>query len=340
MSGKSGTVSFETIVESFLSAGIVRFKKDLILMFNIKGADAEITFDHFLETLAVSVISRKIAVHKLDSFVDSQNNLAPDTLLSQERRMLLMEHIVDRPAVRAWGVDVTWAEAEKKASSSQHRFTRNRISLEKVEKSHEMERSKATEIVKQLDGVVSKLSTDARNSASEHSPQPHSDLQTSPADTRFPAILPLDAMLSPKLLEYCGEKMSLDTIDSVTRTSDTGVSNVTTVTNLTGGNSLDYMQKGSICEEDENVAPDMTKMSSRAKILAPITRVMSRGSIVLRKIGSFKVPKTVNVPRFSTNPRRRSTMTHKRKKGNEDDKGKSPRPQTSNDKVMKVTTKV
>ena len=125
---KGGTVSIDELANVVLSSGIMKNKSEVKNMFN--GADidnsGEITFDEFLVAIAQNLSSRKLQLHKLDALVDSGSVLSTETVLTQQRRGVLMQHVVNNAAFRSFEIDRAWEAHEL----SRHRSRRCVFAIE------------------------------------------------------------------------------------------------------------------------------------------------------------------------------------------------------------------
>jgi hypothetical protein len=112
-----------------------------------------VRFEDFLKVMqanAFSSVNSKLHMDKLDAMIDdAAGGLSSDTIISHERRKLLLEHVVDRPAVRAWSIDQS-----DMANVAKSRNRRERIQVSKVETNHRKERFEASEIVWELKNAL------------------------------------------------------------------------------------------------------------------------------------------------------------------------------------------
>lgn len=136
----------------FVSSGILKFKKELIIMFENMDISSDTTnFEEFMKVISVNSLSNKLQMERLDAIIDdAAGGLSANTIIAHERRKLLLEHVVDRPAVRAWGIDHSASMFDN--PHKLHR--RERRAIHKVEESHRKERFEATEIVWELKNAL------------------------------------------------------------------------------------------------------------------------------------------------------------------------------------------
>ena len=107
-------------------------------------------FDGFLDVISSNYLSTKLCIEKLDSMIDdAAGGLSANTIMSHERRKLLLEHVVDRPAVRAWSIDHT-----STLLNSHCMPRRQRKELFRVEEAHSRQRQEASEVVWELKNVI------------------------------------------------------------------------------------------------------------------------------------------------------------------------------------------
>lgn len=94
----SGTVDKAELFDSFLSAGVVANHKICTKLFEVMDVNltGEVAFDHFIRTITSSSMSKAVQLHKLDDMINAQSALSTETLLSQERRKILMKFVVDQ----------------------------------------------------------------------------------------------------------------------------------------------------------------------------------------------------------------------------------------------------
>ncbi|CAE7731445.1 unnamed protein product [Symbiodinium microadriaticum] len=143
-------VPIEIIGNTFVSAGILKSKRELVRMFESRGNADTVGFDGFLDVITVNYMSTKLCMQKLDSMIDdAADGLSSETILTQERRRLLLEHVVDRPAVRAW------RDGHPSAIINMHRLRRRvRKGIFRAEEAQLRERLEATDVVWELRNVL------------------------------------------------------------------------------------------------------------------------------------------------------------------------------------------
>ena len=117
----SGTVDGEELSNAFLSSGVVANGKICSKLFNLMDVDGtgEVGFDNFIRTITSSSMSKFVHFQKLDSMISSQCALSTETLLSQERRKILMKFVVDRDKVHDYELSTLHDDktAKKKLAS-------------------------------------------------------------------------------------------------------------------------------------------------------------------------------------------------------------------------------
>eukprot|EP00602_Paraphysomonas_sp_CaronLab_P007944 CAMPEP_0185035302 /NCGR_PEP_ID=MMETSP1103-20130426/26427_1 /TAXON_ID=36769 /ORGANISM="Paraphysomonas bandaiensis, Strain Caron Lab Isolate" /LENGTH=435 /DNA_ID=CAMNT_0027572315 /DNA_START=333 /DNA_END=1640 /DNA_ORIENTATION=- len=182
-------VVLDDIANSFVSAGLVKFKKEVRYMFEdvISPDSEEIEFDDFLNIVSANILSNQIPQQKLEDLVDSESDLSADTLLSQERRKLLMEHVVNRAAVRAWGVDSSLV-----SFTTPPRKLRNRKPVDELAIKYEQQRVEASDVVWELHDILKKTREQQIEQAALPTPKVCQKKKT--------VLLPLEELLSPQLL--------------------------------------------------------------------------------------------------------------------------------------------
>lgn len=92
----SGEVGADELQDPLLSAGVVKSKKDIEMMLKTveMNEDKEVTFDNFLKAVNNSKNCKKDKMKNLQ-VMSSDQFFSMETLLSQERRRMLLKGIVD-----------------------------------------------------------------------------------------------------------------------------------------------------------------------------------------------------------------------------------------------------
>lgn len=203
------------IANIFISAGICRNRKvfdDLFDVFETNVEEGFISFEQFLVTIESCVLSRRLFVNSLDSFIIDDDSLSVDTIISQERRKLLMQHVVDRPAVRAWGIEHS---SDLSHTSSQRRQYRNikMQSISELTKRYAKERADTAEVVFQLEDILQEEQNRSKSPS-------HPKATSKP----LPVLLPLEQLLSEDLLASVDtslERLSFDLSGNIMKSPKT-----------------------------------------------------------------------------------------------------------------------
>ena len=183
---KQATVPLNELAVLFISTGISRNRKLFDDMFDMAPGATLLSFEQFMECIEASVLSRKLSVNALGVFLSEDETLSTDTILHQERRKLLMQHIVDRPSVRAWGVEQA---CDSSGSYRSHRRGRMKSTSE-ISKICDQERADTTEIVQQLTTIL-----DTEKERASCVPPPAHPPKKPP-----PILVPIEELLSKDIL--------------------------------------------------------------------------------------------------------------------------------------------
>lgn len=266
---KIGTVALNELAVLFISTGLSRNKKVFDELFepfenssSVTGEVGMINFNNFLCGIEANVLSRKLSLNALDIFVGDDDSLSTDTILSQERRKLLMQHVVDRPAVRAWGIDNSSDVESTRNLRQRHRRMK---SLSELSKAYDQERADTTEIVQQLKDIL--IREKEKNVM----------ISTPPPVKKAPPVLePLESLLSENLLEYVSST-NPDLLDSTGKVT-TPTSTKAKLSSARGSGSGDG---GSDSPFFPDISPGGTASSSSSSksLISPKPRLQSIPSI-------------------------------------------------------------
>eukprot|EP00602_Paraphysomonas_sp_CaronLab_P003136 CAMPEP_0185038920 /NCGR_PEP_ID=MMETSP1103-20130426/35177_1 /TAXON_ID=36769 /ORGANISM="Paraphysomonas bandaiensis, Strain Caron Lab Isolate" /LENGTH=389 /DNA_ID=CAMNT_0027577583 /DNA_START=120 /DNA_END=1289 /DNA_ORIENTATION=+ len=161
----SGGVGIDELTNTLLSSGIVKFKKDVERIFKEMDADnnGEVSFDEFVYAIAVNDAKRRLQLQKLDSLVNSDKVLSTETLLSVERRNVLMQHIVDKTADRM--------SYEYQGSPAGRDKIKHHKKVLRLEQTHAKERADTNAMVYYLEQVVKQVKDDRQVPSRNHQRQ-------------------------------------------------------------------------------------------------------------------------------------------------------------------------
>eukprot|EP00602_Paraphysomonas_sp_CaronLab_P002825 CAMPEP_0185026018 /NCGR_PEP_ID=MMETSP1103-20130426/9559_1 /TAXON_ID=36769 /ORGANISM="Paraphysomonas bandaiensis, Strain Caron Lab Isolate" /LENGTH=350 /DNA_ID=CAMNT_0027559437 /DNA_START=212 /DNA_END=1264 /DNA_ORIENTATION=+ len=156
---RSGGVGIDELTNTLLSSGVVKFKKDVERIFKEMDTDnsGDVSFDEFLYAIAMNDAKRRLQLQKLDSIVNSDKLLSTETLLSLERRNVLMKHIVDKTAQRMSGE--YYGCPEGRDNLKHHK------KVLRVEHTHAKERADTNAMVYYLEQVVKQVKDDKNSSS-------------------------------------------------------------------------------------------------------------------------------------------------------------------------------
>lgn len=143
----SGEVGADELQDPLLSAGVVKSRKDIESMLKSveKNEDNEVTFDNFLRAVNNSKQCKKDKMKSLQ-VMSSDQFFSMDTLLSQERRRMLLKGIVDDAKVRQ-----TKLEASLESDGSQKMSKKQR---EQLQREHDDQVSDHNDFVNSLEAVL------------------------------------------------------------------------------------------------------------------------------------------------------------------------------------------
>jgi hypothetical protein len=267
---KNGTVELVEIANLFICAGICRNRKVFDDLFEIceTGSGSEegfISFTQFLSTIETRVLSRRLFVNSLDSFIIDNPSLSADTVVIQERRKLLMQHIVHKPAVRAWGIDhasdnITSASAQRR----QYRKTKMQ-SLSELTGRYAKERADSAEVVYQLEDILHEERDRSRVTPAS----------AKPVSKPLPVLLPLEDLLSKELLAYV----------------DSSITSLARASFDRGGNLSEFTPATSESDSQQSLPVSPMKFPQRSggrdstESTLPVIRIKNK--IRMEKIDSF-----------------------------------------------------
>jgi hypothetical protein len=211
----NGLVSVDELSHVFLSSGIMKRKIDIINMFKACDIDKsnELNFDEFILAIKTCAASGKLRLDKLDAIVDSANALTTETVLSQQRRNLLMHYVVTAAELRQYEVD-QWAVSQQQQSNGKKRISlidlttvKNKKSIEVMSKTHQKHMKKAKDVVQTLCPIVRQSSKDFSENGLG---RPRLMQQLS-----FQSIQRIDAMVAPALEELEKDRYLPTSIQSI-----------------------------------------------------------------------------------------------------------------------------
>ena len=216
-SNDNGLVSADELCHVFLSSGIMKRKKDVINMFLACDIDKSkgLTFDEFIIGVKLMTTTGKLKYSKLDSLVDECNALTTETILSQQRRNLLMHHVVTAAEMRQLEVDRVWASHQPRGHVKRVSYVdltssrKGKKSLEAVSKCHSRYMEKAKDIVNTLQPIVLRTSQGFQD--------PYDATKTRPTLTNpisSTSMQSLEDIVPPDLIALMDPMIHTDTLPS------------------------------------------------------------------------------------------------------------------------------
>jgi hypothetical protein len=166
---KSGSVNVEELSSVLLSSGIMKYKYEVENMFRAADADrsGEISFEEFVSGIGSTIAAGKLQLHRLDALVDETNVLSAETMLSQARREILMEHIIHQSTQRNAEIDkiANRLDSENTKRGTRRRqeticaITKNELkshrSLDSLVGQHQLRRMKSMQTISNLSQILS-----------------------------------------------------------------------------------------------------------------------------------------------------------------------------------------
>jgi ribosomal protein L17 len=220
-SDKSGSVNVEELSSVLLSSGIMKYKYEVENMFRAADADrsGEISFEEFVSGIGSTIASGKLQLHRLDALVDETNVLSAETMLSQARREILMEHIINQTTQRAAEIEKLATRLDdnpKRGSNRRRQETISAISmnelkshrtLESLVGHHQLHRMKSMQTISHLSQVLSaeisrKDSADLSSTKPLHATRSAASMQQLQDQEWSPdgkGLVPLESILHPSL---------------------------------------------------------------------------------------------------------------------------------------------
>lgn len=150
----SGKISCQELTTTLISAGILKNKKEVYLMFRYADVDysQDICLDEFLYGIVAYSKARQIPLQKLEDIVEETNMLSKETLISQQRRGILIQYVLNNSIIRDRVVDRT-INANNTMGDRRNKY-RKMSSIGTISKSHEILRQKCADAVQQIEFIV------------------------------------------------------------------------------------------------------------------------------------------------------------------------------------------
>lgn len=123
-----------------------------------------ITYEEFLEAAQRYIIAQVFDLGKLDALIDYRETFAPETLLVQERRSVLLKHIVDDAEIRAKDIEKVFSRNKGRA---QRLANIQRVdSIISVSRRHEGQIEKSQQVISKV------IMSESRPNSKPSSPTP------------------------------------------------------------------------------------------------------------------------------------------------------------------------
>jgi hypothetical protein len=195
----SGSVNVEELSSVLLSSGIMKYKYEVENMFRAADCDrsGEISFEEFVSGIGSTIAAGKLQLHRLDALVDETNILSAETMLSQARREILMEHIIHNTTQRTAEIERASNFVEDVSRRGGVRRKQQVICLNDIKghrtldtlvDHHQAHRLKSQQTISHLSRVLS---------AEISKPLQQPVLQTNSISTN--TLVPLESLLDPSL---------------------------------------------------------------------------------------------------------------------------------------------
>jgi hypothetical protein len=188
---KSGKVDCEEMTAVLLSSGIFRGRKDVSGIFSEYDMDksGDITFEEFL--CLIRNYSKHLDLDRLDDLVDETCTLSSETLLSQQRRGMLMQYVVNESVMR--DREVEWCTNGLLSAKTKRGTVRRLQTMGAVEKAQSKLR------------LISKVAIDEIETLllSDITARPILDLCEEDKiriEARMGAMPPIESVVSPEIL--------------------------------------------------------------------------------------------------------------------------------------------
>jgi hypothetical protein len=221
----SGKISCQELTTTLISAGILKNKKEAYLMF--RYADVDYSHDICLDEFLFGIISysriHHIPLQKLEDIIEETNLLSKETLISQQRRGVLIQYVLNHSIIRDRVVDRSVNSASM--LGDRRAKYRKMSSIGTISKSHELLRQKCADAVQQIEFIVKQSATQINKACRINVEKTDAEAIKHEASMGLqPAI---ESVLSPKLLPLINQPVwkhysNSDTMDSITDLMDKG----------------------------------------------------------------------------------------------------------------------
>ena len=156
----TGTVDIGELSSILLSTGILSNQGQVKQFFGAADIDNSggITFEEFLSVMENYAKAKKINVQKLNHVIKSGKLLSTDTLISQERRSVLMKHIVHNSTLRERQLDIAFNGAPVRGHGKKN--FKKQLSIGSVIDRNEMDLEESSECLRGIGQIVSQVKHD------------------------------------------------------------------------------------------------------------------------------------------------------------------------------------
>jgi hypothetical protein len=196
----SGKISCQELTTTLLSTGVVKSRKEAYLMFRYADVDfsQDISLDEFLFGIISFSKARQIPLQKLEDLVEETNLLSKETLISQQRRGLLIQYVLNHSIIRDRVVDRTVNESTSLRDRRQK--YRKMSSIGTISKSHEILRQKCAEAVQQIEYIVKQSASQINQSCWVKASAEKTESENILHEASMGLQPPIESVISAKLL--------------------------------------------------------------------------------------------------------------------------------------------
>ena len=155
-SDTNGTVDIGELSYVLLSTGILANVQEVKQFFGAADVDNSggITFEEFLSVMDSYVKAKKIKVQKLNDVIKLGQILSKEIMISQERRAVLMKHIVENSTMRAHQLDIALDSVSTRGPGK--RNLKKQLSIGSVIERNEAELEESSACLREIGRIVSR----------------------------------------------------------------------------------------------------------------------------------------------------------------------------------------
>jgi hypothetical protein len=150
---RSGSVDVGELSAMLIGAGVVKNRRQARIIFKDMdtNGNGSISFNEFLAVVADSETKRRMQVKRLDAFVASESLLDPDTLLSLERRHIIMQQVIHQTKLRA--TDIDWIQT----MCTYDEFVTSREDRMQMHETHRQQREASNKVLAHMKAELDKV---------------------------------------------------------------------------------------------------------------------------------------------------------------------------------------